>query len=134
MRFLAANRSESPVLESSANVMRAITFVAKIDRQFRGHFGQIEISRAHHLQNRWTHETQERDECGDWIARQTKHCAVSRVTEEKRFPRFDRDSPDVDLCAERTQCRLDQIMFAHRYAAANNKHRVLDCLFQSFPQ
>src|SRR2546423_7634031 len=133
MRFLAANRSESAVLESSANVMRAITFVAKIDKQFRRHFRQIEISCTHHLHNRWTHKTEERDECGDRIARQTKYCAVFRAAEEKRFPRFDRDSPDVDLRAERTQCRLDQIMFAHRYATADDKHRMLDCLFQSFP-
>src|SRR5260370_18885699 len=119
MRLLAANGGEGPVLESSANVMRPITFVAKIDKQFRGHFRQIEIRRAHHLQNRWTHKTQERDKGGDWITRQTKHCAVSSAPEEKRFPRFDPDSPDVDLRAERTQCSLDQIMLPHRYPSAN---------------
>src|SRR6266571_6231032 len=104
MRFLAANGGESPVIESSANVMRAITFVVKIDKQFRRRFRQIEICCAHHLQNCWTHKTQKRDKGGDWIARQTKHCAISSAAEEKRFPRFNRDSPDVDLRAERTQC------------------------------
>src|SRR5205809_7010984 len=121
MRFLAANGSESPVLESSANVMRAITFVANIDQQFRRHFRQIQIRCTHHFQNRWTHKAQECDERGDWIARQTKHCAVSRAPEEKRFPRFDRHSPDVDLRADGTQCWLDQIMFAHRSATANDE-------------
>src|SRR5260370_35946355 len=122
MRFLAANGGEGPVLEYSTNVMRPITFVPKIDKQLRRHFRQIWIRRAHHLQNCWTHKTQECDKGGDWIARQAKHCAVSSAAEEKRFPRFDRDSPDVDLRAERTQCRLEKIMFAHRYAAANDEN------------
>jgi hypothetical protein len=98
--------------------MRAITFVAKIVANFAGAGKSrfvapiiFKIAGRTKYRNVTKAET-------DYQANQTLQ---SPARPKRTVFRFNRDSPDVDLCAERTQIR-DQIMFAHRYAAADNKH------------
>src|ERR1700756_1766295 len=100
MRFLAPDEHECPVLDSAANVMRAIAFVREIGGQSCRCFRQIEVVRAHHFQDRRTHKLQKSYKSGHRISRQTEYSTSTGFTEKKWFPWFNGHAPDVDLGSE----------------------------------
>src|SRR6266540_637743 len=110
MRFLATNRSKSPVFEFPSNVMRSIAVVREIDSQLRRPLLEIDIGCAHHFQNRGPHELQKRDKGRHRISRQAKDEALTNFAKQEWLARFDRHAQDVDLCVKVAQCSLYQVM------------------------
>src|SRR2546430_10807519 len=70
VRFLPANRREFSIFEFSADIMRALAAVAKIDKQRCGNPGQTEkvVGSAHHFEDHRTNKLQKCDKCRDRIS------------------------------------------------------------------
>src|SRR2546422_6430107 len=82
------------------------------------------VTRPHYPQQRWTHECQKGNECGDRISGKPEKQASVAFAEQKRFTRFHGHAPKIDLRPDLTQRFAHEIMLTDRDATSDD-HGVL---------